>query len=260
MVQLGNGRYLKTVLLAAAIAALCTLVILLGFTRSASEMLLITFGGGLINRNGTMLGITMGIFPAFIASFFFADYLARDFSNACVYIFTRSKSRLGWVLKKIAWLFLYTGLYWLIDILFGFLALAITHKPLPAALLPEAIMLLLFNTLAAFMLLLPVNLLAVRFGTVKAFVPCFGVYAMLVIAGVYAPPSVSRWLPFSQGFYAWHDPLWFARPPKFVQCTVRGLSPAFSLIYMAAAILIEIGVAVAYMQRIELLDSKEGEI
>jgi len=226
---------------------------------NASDAILYAFGGALLGKGIAFNFIIYYLFPILILCFFLTDYVQSDFTVSCVYIFTRSKSRCQWILKKIS------GLLWWVTGYYVFVLAAIMisyvcrGEEMPKALVAEVIMVMIFDILSTFMILLPMNLFAVRMGTVKSFLICFGGYAVLLLTGLYSPPVISKLLPFSQGNYAWHQPLWFAQAPMKSDCTIAGFSIIYSIVYMFIAILVEISFGVLFMKRIDLLSVPEGE-
>lgn len=262
---MNNRKYIIRVLFSVAISLLVAFSVITysgGPTKgeSSTDILLLAFGGALLNKQNTIANILLGILPTFAITYFFATYIVDDFSSYCIYIFTRSESRLRWIMKKIAGLFLNIILFYIINFIATFFLLSAngfsSHLDINSSLCG---LLLILNTLSVFMLLFPMNLLAIKRGAVQSFIICISFYLILIITGIYSMPALSTCLPFSQGNYAWHQPLWISKVPNGEACVIKNFSLSFSLCYLLIVNAIEIFIGILIIKNKDLLIGSEGE-
>lgn len=256
---MNNRRTAVRVVLAAALSCVIVLYLCFSLPMSTSDSILNALGGAMLSRKMNARSLIISLFPIFILCFLLADYLQSDFAACCVYIFTRARSRFGYTAKRIPALLGWISIFYLLLFIVVLFSLPARGFALTASLVRESLLVLTFDVLSAFMLLLPLNLLAVKLGSVRAFLICFGLYLGFLLTGIFSPPAVSMTLPFSQGNYAWHQPMWFASSPKESVCAIPGFSLAYSLVYMTVTIWIEIFISVLAINRLDLLSMPEGE-
>jgi hypothetical protein len=256
---MSSRKYLRRIFIAAAISSIVVIYFSYSHQLTASDTFLYAFGGALLGKGMDSVGMIYFILPVFILCFFVTEYIQSDFVVSCVYVLTRSGSRLDWIFKKVLGLLIWIAVYYLIVFAAIFATLACRGIQLTFTLAAEVAMVMLFELLSSFMLLLPANLVAVRLGAVKAFLICVGGYLALLLAGIYTSSAISILLPFSQGLYAWHQPLWFAKAPEEAGRIITGFSPIYSIAYMTVAIIFEIITGVFLMNRMDLLSVPEGE-
>lgn len=255
-----NKRRYGSRLLISALISLLTILYVIGFTeKPAMDALLITaFGGDLFYSENTVISLLAGMLPLFTFSFLFADYVEIDFTSCCVYIFTRSGSRLRWMFKKIFGLLGWIAAFYLVLMAAAFALAAlwkINYNFETAARLCAP--LLLFDILNAAFLMIPLTLAAIRFGAVSSFFVCNVAYGLLLFAGVYAKKGISVLLPTAQGLYAWHEPLWLIPKTNRYVTSINGFSLWGSLFYLFIVIAAELCAGMYAVNKEDLLGGAE---
>lgn len=258
---MNRHKYIFRVFIAAAIAMI-TVLYTLEFSEKPTMGLVLAnaYGGGLLDKKNTVISLMASILPVFTLCFFMSNYIADNFASGCIYIFTRSRSRVKWIAEKTVNLFLFTAAFYVICLSF---ALVITVcwgiKINPLSALGFYVVILLFDTLSTFMIILPLNLLSIRVSSVISFLICMGTWLLFLVVGIFASPRLSVLLPFSQGNYVWHQPLWLSQTVKGLNCSIEGFSLTYSLLYMVAIVVIEVCASALIMNKMDLLGGPEGE-
>jgi hypothetical protein len=246
----------------AELISLISIYYVISFTRKvpASYSVFTLLGGALFNSKSSILTLLFALLPTFLLSFFLVSYIEDDYSNCCVYIFTRTTSRFSWFVKKaiglLGWIFTFYLLEYFL--LFIFVKVNVITVDFEATII-LSLSTLPFNVLSLFMLLLPINLLAVKVGTVISYLIGISTYLLLLIAGIFSSSEISSLLPVSQGMYAWHQTP-FVLQQNYMQITpLPNFNVCFSLIYMIIAITVEIVIGIFLINKMDLLTVPEGE-
>lgn len=229
-------------------------------TYPASYSVFGLFSGVLVNSKFGILTLLFVLFPTLLLYFCLVEYMQDDYAICCVYIFTRSANRAKWFIKKAAGLFCWIIIFYSAEFLLLLFVAALSGSVIdfPAA-VSVFLWTLLFNTLAAFMLLLPMNLLALKAGTVISYFVGIFVYLFLLVTAMYGSAALSRWLPASQGMYAWHQTLFTEIQSKFDVGPLLGFNVWFSVAYMLIVVAAEMIIGVVIIKRMDLLSVPEGE-
>lgn len=255
-----NRKFIGILLISDTVASVVAIFLSVSMLFDNTNLFFNSLGGGIFNKDFSIMGVIFLEFPLLMLCFFAAGFMLEDYSASCIYVFTRSKSPARWLVKKVWQLFLLDFCFYLLLFAALYVSLPFRKMRILPATFPQSAVILLLSVLCTYMILLPINLLALRLGTVKAYLIGIAAYVFLLAAGIYSPPAVSKWLPVSQGFYAWHTPLWFAKGSKLKsQITLPGFRLEYSILYIIIVILIEIIVGLYILTKSDLLTAPEGE-
>ncbi len=258
---MNNRKYASRISVIELISLLPTLYII-GSTKSkpASYSVYALLSGVLLNSKFGIFTMLFALLPTLLLVFCLVEYIQDDYSTCCVYIFTRTESRFKWFAKKAVSLFAWIIIFYLFEFCLLFIAIKANGVTVDfAATLAIFAWTLLFNTLTMFMFLLPMNLFAVKAGSVISYFTGIGIYLLLLCTAMYVSPVISRLLPISQGMYAWHQTPWAAQQNFMNISPLPGFNVWFSLIYLIIVIAIEIIICMFMIKRMDLLSMTEGE-
>lgn len=237
------------------------------FGSDAAHALFLTFGGGAYAFGSMPFSVPAMIaagVPTLVFCYAFSDYIERGFSRSAPYVFTRTPKKFAWLFRRMLKLGAFSFLYNVLGsaVALGLFALSALGRPdcigdasmrgweEMAAFLLSACAL---NTLAQLALLIPVNVLSLRFDTTACFVAVMALHFAVLLALVSLPSEAvsafAAWMPTAQGVYAWHDTS--VNLALLGQGVISGFSLAFSYSYLALVLGVEVFASGIYIRRFE---------
>lgn len=261
-----RGTYAKRLAFVYAASVVC---LLLAAQRVGGvpidDFLLFTLGGASNAADARVPALIFGALPLLVFCYLFSDFMRDDVGRAAVYLFTRSKKRSRWILKKMA-LLLMCSLVETVAVLVTLTAIHLILGNDESALsqLGQAcglfIPLIVLNSLYAVAALILVNLIALRFGALKAFLAFAFVHVLSLFACMAFPEGIRRAAapiaPVSQGILAWHDVsglVGASASSMMSEIVIPGFSLAYSCTYLVVLIAIEVLVGLAFIKRMDLM-------
>ncbi|HBI05422.1 MAG TPA: hypothetical protein DDY49_15510 [Paenibacillaceae bacterium] len=207
--------------------------------KSLEGIFLLSFGD--LNISGIKYGIPLlfWLLPMVFLLYFLGDDMASDFGRNAVYIFTRTHQRKIWFLAKSLSLFFYIFLYyfvqffvlWIIASVYG---LHLVNSEEGIFVILSMLILLI---LQSFIVLLMINLLALRTTQIIAYTIVFAGYIASLFFSNFLYEiqwciGIIKWLPFTQGIFSWHNGI----PSSVIAFIVtdfhlQNFSVLFSIIY-----------------------------
>lgn len=205
-----------------------------------------------------MLAVVVGGTPTLVFCYLFSDYLQEGLAHAAASVFTRTAQRSAWAGRRLGQLAAFTLGYTLAGGMLSAVLLFVLNGAQAQGwtgvieLLGYATTL---NTLQFLVILIPLNILALRRNVVGCFVSFMAVYFASLLICSTLPASAATglipWLPTTQGVFAWHDTVLTRLMSG--QGIVQGFSLLQSYGYLLVFIVLETGIAIRYLKRFELL-------
>lgn len=255
-----SRKFTLLMLIAAVVSSTVEIFFTVSWHINGAEVFFDCFGGAQLSKSLEILALIYFLLPTLLLCFVTAGFMQEDYSTCCIYVFTRSENPTRWLLRKALRLFAQDLCFYLLLFAAVLVSLPIRGMTVTPTLILQASAILFLSALCAFMILLPINLMALRLGTVKAYLIGIAAYVFFLMVGIYSPIGVSKWLPVSQGLYAWHTPLWFMSGSELKsQITLPGFRLEYSILYIIIVILIEIIVGAYILTKSDLLTAPEGE-
>jgi hypothetical protein len=238
-----NRSYDKRLLLAAAVALITSYFLIRNFSIGPSESLLSFFDGTYLNAETNPFLIILLLLPSTLFLYLWGDFFKSDFESMCVYIFTRTKNRTKWLIKKVLILFSYWLAFYLIYAVSMFVLLAVKNKNFFFLIkeVPMLLWIVLWNVLMMFPILLLENLLSIKIAPVK----CVSIVILLHLISlsllIMSPNALLFILPSVQAVYQWH----FSVLPNF--------TILYSVFYFLIIITVELSIGTVQLKRIDLI-------
>ncbi len=209
------------------------------------ESLLLFFGKYYVNSNTVITGI-ISLIPEFVFFSLFAEFLSEDFSSMAVYIFTRTKRRSMLILKRLAKLFLFTALFYILSCLLSVLMLSLTGGEIAfSALFIEVLLYqITLQILVAFSTVVVITMLCIRYNEVKVLLTSVFLFLITAVFGdsiVRVIPGLVLFLIPTAGLFYLHDiPTVYYMEMIIDTPVAKGFSLGHSYLFLLCVIVVEL--------------------
>ena len=229
--------------------------------NSVEAFFIITYGGIVSINTANILHILVLSLPFLMQLYFFTDVMSGELDIATVYIFMRSGNKNKWFNWKSAHIFVYTIMYYSIQMVTVFCfacACGYTIEDTKNCALLILNVLLLWTT-ANYVYIFLANILALRIKTYLAFLVAWFFYSpVLILTSNNNSSLVTKLLPSSQSFIAWHDsPLIGHIIQPYDSVSIPGFSIPFSILYCIIISVVIYITGKGIFKKIEFLYAKE---
>jgi hypothetical protein len=234
--------------------------------NDASYTILQVLGGGIFAASGFGLSIFALVFcsiPPFVFCYLFADFFYIDFERTAAYIFSRTEKRGKWLAIKLVHLSVYVFAYSLLTAVISFCLISFSNgHNYSASFASESVNIFEFlvpmvtlNALSLLILLIPINILAVRYNLIFCFVTVMAIYLISLVYSASVSADISslliQLLPTTQGVFVWHDTE--VTQTLFGQDVISGYSLLQSYLYLFVVIIAWSLLSLFVIKRMDLL-------
>lgn len=234
-----------------------------GASLTGNQIIFFIFSNASFHNKSNVLLIILSVLPQLIFTYFFSEYISSNFSFYCIYVFTRSKSRSKYLLRRLTGVAVWAIVFYCVLYLIEVFTIGVLKNDLDFILSFRGFLYLVpLNALSCILVTVIINLLSIRSDCFKVFIIVQGTRIYILLFYIFSlPPQVKKMvcfiLPLEQGNLAWHETTDMILADAGL--AVQGYTITFSVIYILFLLVFVVTLGMIRVNKMDLLPSNEGD-